>query len=74
MDFLNEAGKAGAALFVGSLSTYLLQRRKEKANRLAEIVAQSDYWKKEVKELKEYTDEKIKDLQTQLDECNERNK
>ena len=69
----NEVVKITIALFVGGLTAYIQQKRKEKANKLAEIMASSDFWKKEVSDLKTYFESKVTDLQAQLNECNQRN-
>lgn len=63
--------KAAAALIAGGLTTYLVQRRKEKANKMAQEIANSEFWRNEVKEIKAYTDEKIKDLTKKMDTCYE---
>jgi hypothetical protein len=71
VEISNEVVKIAVALFVGGLTAYIQQRRKEKANRLAEIMASSEFWKKEVADLKAYTTEKVKDLETKMQTCYE---
>ena len=67
----NEVVKIAVAIFVGGLTAYIQQRRKEKANRLAEIVASSEFWKKEVADMKAYTERKIDELETRMNQCYE---
>jgi 23S rRNA maturation mini-RNase III len=81
--FMEEVGKAAAALFTGAIAAYLVQRRKEKANKFAQMVIQSDFWQNQTKstretynelhdefeEFKRQTKLEIQHLQKQLDEC-----
>jgi hypothetical protein len=68
-DDVIELGKLVAAALGGSLPTYLAMREKAKNNRVAEQVANSEFWRNEVKEIKQYTDEKVLKLSKELDEC-----
>jgi hypothetical protein len=64
-----EIGKLIAAALGGSLPTYLAMREKAKSNRVAEQIANSEFWKKEVADIKSYTDGKISAMKADLDDC-----
>jgi hypothetical protein len=47
----------------------MAEKRKAKVNKVAQEIAMSDYWKREVEDLKNYTDRKIETLSTELEYC-----
>jgi hypothetical protein len=68
-DIFIEIGKGAAAFLSGGIVAYMAEKRKAKMNKVAQEIAMSDYWKKEVQDLKNYTDAKIEMLSTELDHC-----
>jgi len=68
-DVFIEIGKGAAAFLSGGIVAYMAEKRKAKVNKVAQEIAMSDYWKREVEDLKNYTDRKIETLSTELEHC-----